>query len=72
MRVDLNPANYDPEKWAAIERLKHLQLVEGLTMNVETLDVDKEGRILLDPDDPLHREWFESEDQNDSTDGGQR
>ena len=59
MKVDLNPANYDPEKWAAIERLKHLQLVEGLTMNVETLEVDAEGLILLDPDNPLHREWFE-------------
>jgi len=72
MKVNLNPANYDPEKWAAIERLKHLQLVEGLTMKVETLEVDSEGRILLDPDDPLHREWFESEDQEDSDDGGQR
>ncbi|MFL0202111.1 hypothetical protein ACHFI2_16130 [Exiguobacterium acetylicum] len=62
MKVDLNPANYDSERWAVIERLKHLQLVEGLTMNVETLEVDPEGRILLDPDDPSHREWFESED----------
>jgi len=62
MKVDLNPANYDSERWAVIERLKHLQLVEGLTMNVETLEVDSEGRILLDPDDPSHREWFESED----------
>lgn len=61
MKVDLNPANYDPERWAAIERLKHLQLVEGLTMNIETLDVDQEGFILLDPDNPSHREWFESE-----------
>lgn len=72
MKVDLNPANYDPERWAVIERLKHLQLVEGLTMNIETLEVDSEGRILLDPDDPLHREWFESEDQENSDDGGQR
>lgn len=63
MKVNLNPANYDPEKWAAIERLKHLQLVEGLTMNIETLEVDPEGWILLDPDDPLHREWFESENK---------
>ncbi|MDT0174432.1 hypothetical protein [Exiguobacterium sp. BRG2] len=61
MKVDLNPANYDPERWAAIERLKHLQLVEGLTMNVETLNVDREGFVLLDPDNPSHREWFESE-----------
>jgi len=61
MKVDLNPANYDPERWAAIERLKHLQLVEGLTMNIETLDIDQEGFILLDPDNPSHREWFESE-----------
>lgn len=62
MKVDLNPANYDSEKWAAIERLKYLQLVEGLTMKVETLEVDPESRILLDPDDPSHREWFESKD----------
>lgn len=62
MKVNLNPANYDPEKWAAIERLKYLQLVEGLTMKVETLEVDPEGRILLDPNDSLHREWFESEE----------
>lgn len=61
MKVDLNPENYAPERWAAIERLKYLQLVEGLTMNVETLEVDSEGRILLDPDNPLHKEWFESE-----------
>ncbi|ASI34042.1 hypothetical protein A0126_19035 (plasmid) [Exiguobacterium sp. N4-1P] len=61
MKVNLNPANYDPEKWAAIERLKYLQLVEGLTMNVETLKVDPEGRILLDPDDSLHKEWFEND-----------
>lgn len=60
MRVDLNPANYDPEKWAAIERLKHLQLVEGLRMNVETLEVDSKGRILLNPNDLSHKEWFES------------
>lgn len=62
MKVDLNPANYDPEKWAAIERLKYLQLVEGLTMNVETLEVDPQGWILLNPDDPSHRDWFEQED----------
>lgn len=61
MKVDLNPANYDPEKWAAIERLKYLQLVEGLKMNVETLDVDSKGRILLDPDNPLHKDWMESD-----------
>lgn len=61
MKVDLNPNNYAPEKWAAIERLKHLQLVEGLKMNVENLEVDQEGSILLDPDDILHREWHESE-----------
>ncbi|WP_235491552.1 hypothetical protein, partial [Frigoribacterium sp. Leaf186] len=61
MKVDLNPANYDPERWAVIERLKYLQLVEGLTMNVETLSVDQEGFVLLDPDNPSHREWFESE-----------
>ena len=61
MKVDLNPANYDSEKWAAIERLKHLQLVEGLTMNVETLEADREGRILLDFDDKLHRRWFEND-----------
>ena len=61
MKVDLNPANYDLERWAVIERLKHLQLVEGLTMNVETLEVDSEGRILLDPDDTLHLEWFEED-----------
>lgn len=61
MKVNLNPANYDPEKWAAIERLKHLQLVEGLTMNVETLDVDAEGKILLDVDNKLHRTWFEDD-----------
>ncbi|WP_214722382.1 hypothetical protein [Exiguobacterium sp. s192] len=61
MKVDLNPANYYSEKWAAIERLKHLQLVEGLTMNVETLEVDSEGRILLDNGNQLHREWFETE-----------
>lgn len=61
MKVDLNPANYDPEKWAAIERLKYLQLVEGLTMNIETIEVDPEGRILLDPDDKLHQKWFEKD-----------
>ena len=61
MKVDLNPANYTPERWAVIERLKYLQLVEGLTMNVETLSVDQEGFVLLDPDNPSHREWFESE-----------
>lgn len=60
MGVDLNPLNYDPERWAVIERLKHLQLVEGLNMNVEKLEVDPEGKILLDTDDPLHREWYES------------
>lgn len=61
MKVDLNPANYDPERWAVIERLKHLQLAEGLTMNVETLDVDQEGFILIDPNNRLHRDWFELE-----------
>lgn len=61
MKVDLNPANYDPEKWVAIERLKHLQLVEGLTMNVETLEVDSECRIFLDSDNPLHKDWVELE-----------
>lgn len=61
MKVDLNPSNYNSEKWAAIERLKHLQLVEGLTMNVETIEADREGRILLDPDDQLHLWWFEND-----------
>lgn len=61
MKVDLNPENYGPERWAVIERLKYLQLVEGLTMNVETLEVDSKGRILLDSNNPLHKEWFESE-----------
>lgn len=62
MKVDLNPANYDPEKWAAIERLRHLQLVEGLAMKTEVLEIDTEGKILLDFDNPLHRDWFESGD----------
>ena len=62
MKVDLNPANYDPEKWAAIEKLKYLQLVEGLTMKVETLDVDSKGRILLDSKNQLHKDLLESED----------
>lgn len=61
MKVDLNPANYDPKKWAAIERLKHLQLVEGLTMNLETLKVDPKGTILIDYENLSHRDWFESE-----------
>lgn len=61
MKVDLNPANYDPEKWAAIEKLRYLQVIEGLAMNVETLVVNHEGKILLDRDDALHREWFEEE-----------
>lgn len=62
MKVDLNPANYDPKKWAAIERLEHLQLVEGLTMNVEVLQVDSGGRILLDSENQSHRDWLESKD----------
>lgn len=62
MKVDLNPANYDPKKWAAIEKLKHLQINEGLAMNVEILEVDREGKILLNFDDISHREWFESKD----------
>lgn len=61
MKVDLNRANYDPERWAVIERLKHFQLVEGLTMNLESLEVDSEGRILLNPDDPIHKDWIESD-----------
>ena len=60
MKVDLNPANYDPKKWAAIEKLRDLQIIEGLTMNVETLKVDREGKILIDFDNPSHRDWFES------------
>lgn len=60
MKMDLNPANYDPKKWAAIEKLRYLQVVEGLVMEVETLEVDREGKILLDPNDLLHKEWFES------------
>lgn len=62
MKVDLNPANYDPEKWAAIERLRYLQLVEGLAMKTEVLEIDTEGKILLDFDTSLHRDWFESGD----------
>lgn len=62
MKVDLNPTNYTLEKWAAIERLKHLQLVEGLTMNVETLEVDREGKLLLDADNLLHQELIESKE----------
>lgn len=61
MKVDLNPTNYDPKKWAAIEKLRYLQVVEGLVMEVETLEVDRGGKILLDPNDLLHKKWFESE-----------
>lgn len=61
MKVDLNPANYDPEKWAAIERLKYLQVVEGLAMKVETFEVDDSGMTLLNVDDLSHRDWFKSE-----------
>ena len=61
MKMDLNPANYDPEKWVAIEKLKYLQVVEGLEMKVETLRIDRKGNIIIDCDIPSHRDWFESE-----------
>lgn len=61
MKVDLNPANYDPEKWAAIERLRHLQVVEGFVMKTETLEFDHQGRILLDSNNLSHRKWLESD-----------
>ncbi|MCK2159077.1 hypothetical protein [Exiguobacterium sp. 17-1] len=61
MKVDLNSGNYDREKWVAIEKLKYLQVVEGLVMKVETLKVDQKGKILIDCDNPSHRDWFESE-----------
>lgn len=60
MKVDLNPENYDPEKWKAIERLRQFQLSEEAgIMRIETLEVDKEGRILFDRENPLYREWFD-------------
>lgn len=62
MKADLNPASYDPKKWAAIEKLKYLQLIDGLKMKVEMLEVDSEGRILLDPDNPLHQDWIKSQE----------
>jgi hypothetical protein len=34
----------------------------GSTVAERAKRSEPEGRILLDPDDPLHREWFESED----------
>lgn len=60
MKVDLNPANYDPKKWAAIERLKYLQMVEGLVMKVEILEVDHSGVTLIDADNSSHKDWFKA------------
>lgn len=60
MKIDLNRANYDPKKWEAIEKLRYLQVVEGLVMKVETLEVDRKGTILIDYENLSHRDWFES------------
>lgn len=61
MKMELDLSKYEPGMRAALEKLRHLQVEEGLVMKVETMEVSEDGAILLDPDNPEHREWFGDE-----------
>lgn len=50
--------NTDPEFLAALAKLKRVQQSENHMAVTEKLEVDKDGFILLDPNNPTHREWM--------------
>lgn len=59
-------SKYEPKKRAAIERLRDFQLSDQHE-KVELVDfeVDQDGKIVLDPNDPLAREWYGSDGEDD-------
>lgn len=57
--------NYGPEVREAFERIRAARLEEGLVMKVETLDVSDDGAILLNPNNPEHRAWYEDDMDED-------
>ncbi|WP_185805319.1 hypothetical protein [Bacillus canaveralius] len=49
---------------AVQKRFPKLQLdIDKLRANAETLKVNKEGVIMLDRNNPTHRDWFEDNKQ---------
>lgn len=57
--------NYGPEVREAFERIRAARLEEVLVMKVETLDVSEDGAILLNPNNPEHRVWYEDDMDED-------
>lgn len=58
MNMELDLSKYEPEVRAALEKLRHLQIEEGLVMKIETLEISGNGTSFLDLDNPKHKEWF--------------
>ncbi|MDI3236481.1 hypothetical protein QK289_15825 [Exiguobacterium antarcticum] len=54
--------NHDPEYLAAIAKLKKIQMSDNYSHKIETLQVDKTGHILLDPENPNHLEWMQEDE----------
>lgn len=68
MKQELDWSRYGPEMRAALEILRAAQLEERITMKVETLEVSEDGAILLDPENPEHRAWYEDDAYDDLED----
>lgn len=50
--------NTDPRFLEALAKLKRVQQSENHMAVKETFEVDENGTILLDPNNPTHREWM--------------
>lgn len=68
MKQELDWSKYGPEMRDALEKLRAVQLEEGFTMKVETLEVSEDGAILLDPENLEHRAWYEDDAYEDLED----
>jgi len=57
--------NYGPEIQEAFEKIREMQIEAGIELKMETLEISEDGAILLDPDNPEHRAWFEDDAYDD-------
>lgn len=57
--------NYGPEIQEAFEKIREMQIEAGIEFKMETLEISEDGAILLDPDNPEHRAWFEDDAYDD-------
>lgn len=51
--------NTDPRFLEALAKLKRVQQSENHMAVKETFNIDESGTILLDPNNPTHKEWMD-------------